>query len=149
MKITEFLLGEHGVFYALFNRLEQALSDTESRDVVQELAALLDAALASHARLEDELLFAALEPRIGPMGPLAVMRMEHDQIERLLGWAQERPDVASARRQCEDAVRVAREHFAKEEQVLFPLAEQVLSAEQLADLAVQWTGRRGVTLQQG
>ena len=31
----------------------------------------------SHVQVEDDLLFLKLEPRLGQMGPLAVMRMEH------------------------------------------------------------------------
>ena len=40
------------------------------------------AALATHAGLEDELLFTALDQRgDAPGGPMAVMRMEHAEIE--------------------------------------------------------------------
>lgn len=145
MKITEALLGEHGVFYALFDHLEQAVPAADSLALVQSQAALLTAALATHAGLEDELLFSALDPHLGQMGPLAVMRMEHDEIENTLGQVQEARDLTQAQRLVLHAVRVAREHFAKEEQVLFPMAHQVLDERELTQLGAQWAERRGVT----
>lgn len=147
MRITEALLGEHGVFYAQFNHLEQTVPAAPTLDLVQSQAALLTAALATHANLENELLFSALDPHLGPAGPLAVMRMEHDQIESLLTQAQEAQDVKQAQQLVLQAVQVARNHFAKEEQVLFPMALQVLDEPTLSELAAQWANRRGVTLQ--
>lgn len=144
MKITEVLLGEHGVFYAQFDHLEHTMPTAETLTVVQSQAALLTATLASHAHLEDELLFSALDPYLGSMGPLAVMRMEHDQIERLLDQAQMAQELGQAQRLLLQAVQVARSHFAKEEQVLYPMAGQILDTDKLARLAVQWAGRRGV-----
>lgn len=144
MKITEALLGEHGVFYAQFDHLEQAVPAADTLALVQNQAALLTAALATHAGLENELLFSALDPHLGQMGPLAVMRMEHDEIENTLGQVQEAQDLAQAQRLVLHAVRVARDHFAKEEQVLFPMAHQVLDEERLAHLGTQWAQRRGV-----
>jgi hemerythrin-like domain-containing protein len=43
-------------------------------------------------------------------------------------------------------VTVAREHFAKEERVLYPMATKALSAETLANLGAQWAARRDVAL---
>lgn len=144
MKITEALLGEHGVFYAQFDHLEQAVPAASALELVQSQAALLTAALATHAGLENELLFSALDPHLGQMGPLAVMRMEHDEIENTLGQVQEARDLAQAQHLVLHAMRVARDHFAKEEQVLFPMAHQVLDEERLAQLGTQWAERRGV-----
>ncbi len=144
MKITEALLGEHGVFYAQFDHLEQVVPAASTLELVQSQAALLTAALATHAGLENELLFSALDPHLGQMGPLAVMRMEHDEIENTLGQVQEARDLTQAQRLVLHAVRVARDHFAKEEQVLFPMAHQVLDEEKLAQLGAQWAQQRSV-----
>lgn len=144
MKIIEALLGEHGVFYAQFDHLERTVPAAPALELVQSQAALLTAALATHAGLENELLFSALDPHLGQMGPLAVMRMEHDEIESTLGQVQEARDLAQAQRLVLHAVRVARDHFAKEEQVLFPMAQQVLDGERLAQLGAQWAERRSV-----
>lgn len=148
MKITEALLGEHGMLYALFVHLEYVVPTATTPDTVVSQAALLTATLASHAHLEDELLFSHLDPVLGPMGPVAVMRMEHDQIEELLDQVQTGQDVSQMQNLLLQSIQVARSHFAKEEQILFPMAEQILDEEALARLAIQWADRRGVALSQ-
>lgn len=146
MKITDALLGEHGVFYAQFSHLEQVVPELGDLALVQAQAALLTAALETHAHLEDELLFAALEPQLGQGGPLAVMRMEHRQIEeglaRLLGLG----ELAPARQLLLQVVQVARDHFAKEEQVLYPMAQQALGEARLAELGARWAAQRQVVV---
>lgn len=144
MKVTTGLLGEHGVFYAQFDHLEQVVPNVESLALIKAQAGTLAAALETHAHLEDELLFDVLEPRIGPMGPLAVMRMEHDAIQRALMELPEIENLAEARNRLLQTVRVAREHFAKEEQVLYPMAEQMLDADTLTQQGQRWAERRDV-----
>jgi len=146
MKIIDALLGEHGVFYAQFDHLEETVPASVSLAKVQSQAAVLTAALATHAGLENELLFSTLDPHLGQMGPLAVMRMEHDEIENTLGQVQEAQDLAQAQRLVLHAVRVARDHFAKEEQVLFPMAHQVLDENTLTQLGARWAERRHVMI---
>lgn len=146
MKITTAFLGEHAMLYAQFDYLTQAAPAAESLAVVQSLAGGLSATLATHAHLEDELLFSALDPILGPMGPVAVMRMEHDQIEGLLDRIPAAADLRQAKSLLQQTLQVSRVHFSKEEQILFPLAEQVLDEDRLAELAVQWADRRRVTI---
>ncbi len=142
MKIIEALLGEHGVFYAQFDHLEQAVPAAQTLAQVQAQVSLLAAGLATHAHLEDELLFAKLDP----LGPVAVMRQEHDQIEGDLGQVQEAGDLAQAQRLVLHAIQVARDHFTKEEELLFPMAEQALGAETLTQLGSQWAKQRRVKI---
>jgi hemerythrin-like domain-containing protein len=146
MNITDALLGEHAVFYALFAHMDQSVQTAESTSQVRIQGAMLAAALAGHAHLEEDLLFKTLEPHIGSMGPLAVMRMEHDQIEGGLERLSAARELEQARELLLQIVEVARGHFAKEEQVLFPMASQALSTETLIDLGEQWAKRRAVTL---
>ncbi len=68
MKITDALLGEHGAFYAQFDRLEETLPHTTLAGEVREQAALLAAALVSHAQLEDTLLFERMRAAGGTRG---------------------------------------------------------------------------------
>jgi hemerythrin-like domain-containing protein len=107
---------------------------------------MLAAALASHAQLEEELLFTTLEPHIGSMGPLAVMRLEHEKIEAGLERLPTVEDLGQTQELLLQVVTVAREHFAKEERVLYPMATKALSAETLANLGAQWATRRAVSL---
>lgn len=115
------------------------------------VAALLTAeAIESHAGLEDELLFRAMvdSGRI-PAGPVETMRAEHSRIESLLGQLlapEETPDRPPTDRIVTLLVETVRHHFAHEEQVLFPMAGELLPADTLATLACQWAERRGVGL---
>lgn len=139
--ITDALLGEHGVIYALLDHLtsQPFASAEEARLQAVELAA----GLATHAQIEDELLFVAMEGPLGPNGgPLAVMREEHDEVEASLARLAEIDDAQQATELAAHLSKVAHEHFAKEEQVLFPMAEQLLGEETLRDLGAQWAARR-------
>jgi|Deesub1362A_J573_1020465.scaffolds.fasta_scaffold04198_2 iron-sulfur cluster repair protein YtfE (RIC family) len=151
MNILKALLGEHGVFYAQFAHLEQSLPQAQEAGVVKAQGALLAAGLASHAALENEVLFAMLEARQGKMGPVTVMRMEHQEIEALLQGVQEAEGLERARDGLLEALRLAREHFAKEEQVLFPMAANMLSPSELREAGDRWAERRkvGVRLSRG
>jgi hemerythrin-like domain-containing protein len=125
--------------------LERALPQAASVAEVRGLAALLAAALVPHAQLENAGLFAALEERIGPAGPLAVMRAEHNAIEGTLADLGA-GDVDTLRARVRHAIAQARDHFRKEEMILFPLAVQQLGAPVLTRLGKEWAEARGVTV---
>ena len=146
MKITDAFLGEHAVFYAQFDHMEQFIPMATSGEQVKTQGEMLKSALASHAYLEEELLFKNLELHIGPMGPLAVMRSEHDQIERSLENLPGTQDLAQAQTLLLRVIEIARNHFAKEEQILYPLARKTLTPEMLSDLGTQWAKQRSVRL---
>jgi len=57
MVITDAFLGEHAVFYAQFEHMEQIIPSTESLSEVKSQGAMLASALRGHAQLEEELLF--------------------------------------------------------------------------------------------
>ncbi len=146
MKITEALRRDHKVFYNQFQDLENALLSQEGPPEIESQLDALTAALETHAQLEDELLFAALEPYLGPMGPLAVMRTEHTEIENTLGQLQEAAGFAVTEQRVSHLLQVARPHFAKEEQILFPTAEQVLDPDTLEELGAKFNNRRRVVM---
>lgn len=146
MKITDALLGEHGVLYRLLDYCaEEAHGWNE--DTIRAAAGALAAALKSHAQIEDSLLFQAMDPFFpAGMGPLAVMRGEHEEIEgsveRLLGGV----ELEEGRELLGRIAGLARDHFSKEEQVLFPMAEQHLGAARLAEICEKWAEERGVSV---
>ncbi|MCC6223693.1 MAG: hemerythrin domain-containing protein [Thermoleophilia bacterium] len=141
MRITDALLGEHAVIYPLLDEL--ARCDFETAGEARGQGRVVAAALGSHARLEDELLFDPLEQHLGTgAGPLAMMRAEHDEIEALLARLVELEELAEARTAATQVTALAREHFAKEEQVLFPMADQTLDEAELGELGAEWARRR-------
>lgn len=145
MKITDAFLGEHGVFYAQFDWIEEALAVRPDLDCIHHLAGMLASALASHAALENELLLDPAEAEAGPdVGPFRVMRREHDEIETLVEQAVRADDPAAARRDLAEAIRRARDHFEKEEKAAFPMAESVLGNERLREAGRAWGRRRAV-----
>ncbi|MBI3920190.1 MAG: hemerythrin domain-containing protein [Armatimonadetes bacterium] len=150
MNIIDVLLIEHGTFYLQFEHLEQTAPAIEQLGELQSKVSMLAAVLPTHARLEDELLFTALEPHLGTMGgPLFVMRMEHDQLEGLLGQLPQLEDLDQAKDMLAEAITVARQHFGKEEQILFAIARQSLDADTLNRLGGEFAARRGVASSHG
>ncbi len=143
MKMTEALLRDHAMFYRQFDGLEQALQAASAPGAIEAQVQVLDGALETHARLEDELLFAALEPQLGGMGPLGVMRMEHDEIDRTLAELRDQAGGAETAAGVRHLLETVRLHFAKEEQVLFPMAEQLLGDDRLEELGSEFVRRRG------
>lgn len=147
VKITDALLGEHGVFYAQFDHLEQLINSDAALSELQSGVATLTAGLATHAAIEDEVFFTALEPFLGStVGPIAAMRAEHDIIERNMGLIPSAPSLAQARQLLSELLNVARSHFVKEEHVLFPMAQRVLDEDTLLELGAQWAERRKIML---
>jgi regulator of cell morphogenesis and NO signaling len=145
MKITDALYGEHGPLYALLAHCESSAPQWELADLMLAGRAV-EAALLSHAEVEDDLLFRAVEAKMPPGGPAEVMRAEHEEIDATLAALRVAGDEAAARRAVLQVVALARDHFVKEEQVLFPIAEELLPREELERLGAEWAVRRGVAL---
>ena len=146
VKLTDALLGEHGVFYAIFDRIEAVTAAATSVAQTREATAVLSAVLLSHANLEEELLFPALEAHIGTGGPLAEMRAEHDEIEDALRQIEEAQDLDDGADCVARALSIVRDHFQKEEEVLFSMARQTLDEETQIRLGKAWAEARRVTI---
>lgn len=88
--------------------------------------------MARHFRMEEDVLFPALKSAGGPSGPVHVMLMEHAQIKELLkqmGAAVERKDAQEYGGLSETLLMVMQQHNLKEEQILYPIADQILAAQ--------------------
>lgn len=143
MLITDALLGEHGVFHLLLQHVERSLSTLDSILALQHRIVAFAFALEAHATLEDELLFIALEPHLGTQGgPLAVMRMEHNQITDLLERIKDVSELEQGSALVAQMILITRSHFQKEEQILFRMARQFLDKDQLSALGMEWAHRR-------
>lgn len=145
MRITDALRGEHGLFYAMFGEINTAMLGPGYE--LPTVARTLTGLLASHARLEENHLFPALRSHIGDQGPLAVMEMEHRQIDQLLDNMATTDNPAMLQQYTQALIELCVGHFAKEEGILFHLAEQYLSDEDLTRLGDAWADVRGVSLQ--
>jgi hemerythrin-like domain-containing protein len=146
MKITDALLGEHGVLYDLFGHLRDVAMSSGDATAIRAAFAVVERLLLAHARVEEELLFPILQPHVGHMGPIGVMLAEHRRIDALLEAAREESDPSSLKNLAGQLIELASGHFRKEESVLFGMAEQYLGDELLTELGEQWAASRNVTL---
>ena len=138
MKITEALLAEHVVFHNLFDHVEKVAPTLQKLGEVRSLARLLEHLLAAHSAIEDEFLIAPLEHCFDQLGQRDTFHQEHKDIERHLAQAQTSRRLTQARRFLLDAVLASRKHFDKEERLVFPMAEKLLSQHTLTRLGHRW-----------
>ena len=146
MDILDALLGEHAIIYTLFDWYEKSAGRAQTLEELQQIARPLTEALVSHAEIEDDLLFPALRSDPGLKMPLKVMDREHQGIEQALQGVESCTRKPEALDQVLAAIESAREHFAKEERILFPRARQVLDESKRAELSARWAKTRGVTV---
>lgn len=159
---TRSLRDDHENVLANLNRLDKSLqalaTDTNSdvRGAKRALAQAVDflqQELELHLRKEEEALFPPLEAIIGAMGgPTAVMRAEHQSLRTKNGELQtlvkELPSgddklSAEASRQLKGVadyiITLLRDHIHKENFILFPMSNQMLSG---ATLDSTWESMR-------
>lgn len=142
MKITEALRAEHVVFHSLFDHIEQAVPRLKTLAQVKSLAAVLEATLSAHSRTEDTLLIEPLEHCLEQMGQADGFHQEHREIDASLAEIKAAQQAGTARLLLLKAVAYSRNHFDKEERILFPLAEKVLKGKTLTTLAGDWMKQR-------
>src|SRR5215212_10897666 len=128
MKITEALFAEHVVFHNLFDHLEQNLPAAKTLAEIRSLAGLMKKMLDAHSRTEDQLFIGPLEHCFEQIGHCETFHDEHHEIDNHLSGVQQATQLKQARRLLLAAVVASRKHFDKEERIVFPLAERVLSA---------------------
>jgi regulator of cell morphogenesis and NO signaling len=132
--------------------------------VLGRIGAMMESRLALHARKEDDVLFPALESLFGDdAGPIPVMRAEHREIhgegERLRATLRELHEVEHPRIEAggerlralgatggsatvlrdnaREIIRLLDQHFGKEEQILFPMALDLLDESALNALGAR------------
>lgn len=121
----------------LTTRGEAALPD--ALPVLRRIAVLTETQLARHAQQEDEALFPALERLLGAdSSPTSAMRAEHADIHTQAASLRSllaTGSPAAALRACaEDLIAQLDSHFAREEEMLFPMIEELLDDTTLAEV---------------
>ncbi len=129
---TEILPDHHRHCDDLFVAAEQAV---QSGDWSAAATAFerFKAQMSAHFSAEEDLLFPAFETASGnASGPTRVMRVEHDQMRALL----EQLEAACAARDtdayagaAETLLILMQQHNMKEENILYPMCDQLLGAE--------------------
>jgi iron-sulfur cluster repair protein YtfE (RIC family) len=133
--ILEFLGSDHHACDNVFASAEEAVARNDW-DSARSLFDRFQAAMARHLAMEEDILFPAFESRTGMSGgPTEVMRMEHAQMRDLL---QAMADAVAAGDQnrylglSETLNMLMQQHNLKEENMLYPMSDQVLGAERAA-----------------
>lgn len=130
--ISSFMTGDHHRCDELFAQAEAAASDRDWSAIAADFEAFLGS-MRQHFKMEEEVLFPAFEQRTGmSMGPTQVMRMEHGQMRELfdaMAEAVKQQDRDEFLGQAETLLVMMQQHNMKEEQILYRMADQTLSAE--------------------
>lgn len=142
MKITDVLRAEHAVFHNLFDHLEATVPGLKTLAEVKVLATVVEQLHAPHAKTEDDLFMEPLEHCFDQIGQNETFHAEHRKIEETLAKARQAKTVKEAKQILLGAVALSRDHFDKEERIVFPLAERVLKAKTLSELGQTWLRRR-------
>ena len=106
------------------------------------------AELGPHSDREEGVLFEMMAGYIGrEMGPIAVMEYEHDQAKRYIGTFLDNTKNGTEGFSKEEMIHNAQliknanytlvSHFAKEESILFPMAENMLSEDEKRELTAR------------
>jgi hemerythrin-like domain-containing protein len=136
MKMTECLNTEHGVFLAQVTVLERMLNQKAPTGELRAVTLAIAEMVEKHRDAEEKILYPAIVRAFGEgFPPIRVMEAEHKEIERFICGVGSGdgsvPELARA------FIDVLRQHIAKEVNVLFPMAEQRITGEDLERMACQ------------
>jgi len=137
--ISQYLSDDHNACDDLFAAAENAVAAKDWAHARTHFDAF-SAGMRRHFAREEDILFPAFEARTGMSGgPTLVMRGEHQQMNHLLAEmrdALERSDGTAYLGLSETLLMLMRQHNMKEENILYPMADQALAGEQ-ADLVAR------------
>ena len=151
MTPTETLEHEHEIILVALGAVEREMRQIQAGgpvpvgQVEQMIGFIQNFADRCHHAKEEDLLFVRMQERGMPVqgGPIGVMLQEHDEGRRMVRAAAEALPRAAAGDAGATAtltmnllgfVRLLRAHIDKENNILYPMADQILTAADQADL---------------
>ena len=125
---------DHARLQNLWNRCIEGIHACDPETVSKNFTEF-EAGLRRHIKAEEDVLFPAFERASGmaDRGPTTVMRMEHREIESMLDSLGERVrarDCATLYGQHVGPSTLFKSHDAKEEGVLYPMADRIVGADE-------------------
>ena len=130
--IRTFMTDDHRHCDDLFAEAEQAIAKNNP-DAAQAAFGHFRSTILAHFASEEKTLFPTFEAKIGSsMGPTQVMRMEHAQMRSLLDDALDALKSGNADDyfgHAETLLIMMQQHNMKEENILYPMCDEHLSAE--------------------
>jgi len=141
--ITGFMTAEHAQINSKWEQTVAALT-AEDFGKLHGLAGDFIAALQRHIHAEEQILFPAIEKKSGDDEPTSAMRLEHRQMEHMMErlkplltveelWTA----IKAVEGQETEPDALLRSHENKERDVLYPLADKVLGAQEVRQLVAQ------------
>lgn len=128
--ISRYLSRDHNHCDDLFAAAENAVASADWQNGQTQFQAF-EAATLHHFAREESILFPAFETRTGiSHGPTAVMRSEHAEMRETLQAMRQslaEHDAAAYLGLAETLLMLMRQHNLKEEQILYPMADQALA----------------------
>jgi DUF438 domain-containing protein len=137
VKITTVLRVEHRLLRVMMEAMSDWLAKAppSAAAEMRERVALLAIALETHAIREEKHLFAQLRPRSEPARHLVdMMEIVHDEVR---GLFEEVETMASPKEHLWTILDITETHFVREDEEVFPLAEEMLPADLLVELAAE------------
>jgi iron-sulfur cluster repair protein YtfE (RIC family) len=110
----------------------EELLDTDDIETARPAWQKYEASMLRHLAMEEEILFPAFDEvsGMGGSGPTVVMQMEHQQMRGLLaqiGESIESGDAQEAMDIGDTLLMLIQQHNAKEEGMLYPMAQNMLA----------------------
>lgn len=142
--LVDWLCADHRGCDRLFTESEEAMLQRNWQRCRQAVRRFGES-MERHFRLEETVLFPAYESASGvPGGPTEIMRVEHGQMRSLvasLSAAAADANPTAFRDAFETLLFFMQQHNLKEEQVLYPLCDQILADQrgQLLEALAQKT----------
>jgi hemerythrin-like domain-containing protein len=136
--ITKILIMEHTVFCDVFDQIERILAGTKSADEVKALASVVEGLLVSHAETETNLAYSVLDHALADKGSLDRLHQDHHEIDDQFQRIHRTTNPAEAQRLLKKALLATREHFQREEKIIFPVLEKTLQPDTLRSLGGKW-----------
>ena len=132
MSIFDHMASDHKRCDGLFLDAEKAATDGDwsaTQQAYQEFYQSME----QHFVMEEKVLFPDFEQAQGSeMGPTQVMRHEHDQMRSLMSSMQSALDIEDKDAflgEAETMLMFMQQHNAKEEMMLYPMADQLLAGK--------------------
>ena len=139
-RITASMDAEHARIHAMWEQTGAALY-AEDFGKLHRLAGDFIGALKRHINAEEQILFPAIEKKTNDIEPTGAMRLEHRQMEHMLErlkplltveelWT----GIKAVEGQEIEPGALLRSHENKEHEVLYPMADEVLGADEARQL---------------
>jgi hemerythrin-like domain-containing protein len=134
MEIATFLGADHRKCDDAFITFENRISNADWQEL-RQLWPLFANKMDHHFKMEETVLFPAFESATGMLGgPTAVMRAEHEQMRMLFAdmqAAMASHDLEQCRGLAETLMIMIQQHNMKEEQMLYPMADQHVDSPEI------------------